>query len=123
MWVPSQVISWFTSLKEDSERNAKTSLEALTYLREELASVRAERDSVKLQLGVTQTNFDWLRMKVNGLEAEKAALLEKLYGMRVPVPELIRTPAKDPTTDDFSFADIGDDLAKKYGFPTYSDKA
>lgn len=119
MWVPSKVVEWFTSMKAVAEVNAAVSVEAINHYREEVSALRAERDTLRGQLAITQTNFDWLRMRVNTLEVEKAGLIEKAYGIKIPAPELIRTPAKDPTIEDFSFDDMGEDLAKKLGLPVY----
>ena len=68
MWVPSKVIDWFTAMKTASEQHAAVSVVALQGMQEELAAVRAERDALKVQMAVNQTNFDWLRMRVNVLE-------------------------------------------------------
>lgn len=109
MWVPSKVIEWFQISKD-----------SVDHLREDLASVRSERDQLKAQLASTTANFDWLRIKVNAMEVERAQLLEKAYGIRTIVPEIARQPSIpiDFTTD--LFEDIGDDKAKKLGFPVYS---
>lgn len=109
MWVPSAVVDWFHISKQ-----------AVDSLREELAGVRAERDSLKLQLASSQNHFDWLRVRVNALEVERAQLIEKAYGIKIPVPEIVR-PAKSPlelNTDIFN--DMGDDAAKTLGLPTYN---
>lgn len=78
MWVPKEVADWF-----------KISKDSVDALREELAAVKAERDGLKTQLTVTQNNFDWIRMQVNQLQAENKALMQKAYGVNVPVPELV----------------------------------
>lgn len=122
MFVPAKVIDWFTSMKTAAEINSAVSIDAIQILREELSSVRTERDALKLQNAITQSNFDWLRVQVNSLQLERAQLLEKAYGIRVPAPEIIRTstPSKDPTLTEDIFEDIGDDMAKKFGIPSYS---
>ena len=65
-------------------------------------------------------------MQVNSLQLERTALLEKAYGIRVPAPEVVRVPyvgAAPAATDDFSFEDMGDKMAKKYGFPIFDSAA
>jgi len=122
MWVPSKVIDWFTTLQDAADVNSETASAALQDLREELSAVRAERDALKLQMTVSQTNFDWLRMQVNTLQMERTALMEKAYGIKIPAPELVRTPIiEDPnmTEKNFSFEDLGDNIAKALGYPTY----
>lgn len=111
MWIPGKVVDWFTAMR----------VEAVPELQAELAALRAERDALKLQAAVDRVNFDWLRMKVNTLEVEKTALMEKAYGIKLPAPEIVRTPVigERPQMAEFSFDDLGDNVAKTLGFPTY----
>ena len=124
MWVPSQVIEWFTKLKESAELNSMVSVEALNQLQQELAAIRAERDALKLQIATTQNNFEWLRVRVNTLEVERAQLMQKAYGVQLPAPEIARTtpPASAFDGRNLSFDDVGDTMALELGFPTYDDK-
>lgn len=116
MFVSDKVVSLFQIAKD-----------TVDTLRQDLATVRAERDSLKQQLLVAQTNFDWLRVRMNQVEFENKALMERAYGIKVPVPEITRVlpqiPA-DPAYDakSFSLDDMGDEMARKMGFPVYSDK-
>ena len=111
MWVPSGLLELFSIGKE-----------TVTGLREELAAVRAERDALKLQLVTNQNNADWIRMQINTLQVERSSLLEKLYGLKLPAPELIRSPIATDSGGEhpFSFDDIGEDLAKQLGLPNYT---
>ena len=109
MWLSNKLVGMFQISKDTVET-----------LREELSSVRAERDALKLQAAVNQTHFDWLRTKINGLELERAGLLEKAYNIRLPVPEIVRAPTAAFDPREFSFEDLGDDFAKKLGMPVFS---
>ena len=122
MWVPAQVIDWFTALRKDADTNAEVAKEALSGLREDLAALRSERDALKQQLTAAQINSDWLRIRVNTLEVERAGLIEKAYNIKLPVPELQRAMKMDPTIEQFSFDDMGDEMARKLGFPVYDTK-
>src|SRR5258708_7155729 len=82
MWLPGKAFDLF-----------KISRDTVDHQREELATVRSERDGLKAQLAVTQANFEWLRVRINSLEAERAQLIKKAYGIDVPVPEVVRTPS------------------------------
>src|SRR3990167_1634158 len=106
MWLSNQIVSMFQISKE-----------AVEALREHLAAIRAERDSLKLQLSVSQNHFDWLRMRVNALEIERAQLIQKAYGITTPVPEITRTRTPGIDLNPDLFNDIGEDMAKKLGFP------
>lgn len=111
MWIPKLVVDWF-GVNAELTRNMQS----------ELAVVRAERDILKVQLATSQTHFDWLRTRVNTLEYERAALMQKAYNINIPVPEIVHsTPPPDMALSEKAlFEDIGDDLAKKLGFPTYN---
>lgn len=113
MWVPKEVADWF--------RISKDSVDAL---REELAATRADRDAIKEQLLFVKSNFEWLRLKVNQLEVEKAALLQKAIGIPIPAPEIVSRSINGQDFDpkNLSFDDIGEDMARKLGFPSYSDR-
>jgi len=106
MWITDKVLDIFT-----------VNVELINRLRTEVEVLKTERDGLKVQALVNQNHFDWLRQRVNVLEAERAQYLEKLYGIKVPVPEIVRQA--DPRsvlqlTSDL-FNDVGDDNAKNLG--------
>lgn len=116
MWIPKPIVEFL-----------KISKEAVDDFREELAVTRAERDALRVELATLKTNFDWLRIRVNSLEFENKALIERAYDIKLPAPELVRAPTKNPIDVGDLFGDIGDDLAKAlgqpiYGAPTISEK-
>src|SRR3990172_1261559 len=78
MWVPKVMLDYFG-----------VNVELVRNLQSDLAATRVERDTVKTQLAVTNNTVSWLQVKVNQLEAEKAGLFEKAYGVKVPVPEIM----------------------------------
>ena len=93
-------------------------------LREDLAAVRAERDTLKVQAAVAQANSEWCRVRVNTLEYEKSALLAKAFNVHVPAPEIVRTQrdmVNFEATDIFAGPPISvydnpdDDLPAHYG--------
>jgi len=122
MWIPSSVVGWFESFQKSAEVQAKVASQALQDLREELVAVRTERDVLKHEILSAKVNADWLRVKVNGLELEKAGLLQKAYNITLPVPEIVRTPQTSQPFEQFSFDDIGDEAARKLGLPTYDNR-
>lgn len=112
MWISEKVVDWFHISKE-----------SVDSLREELSACRAERDALRLQAATDRITADWLRTRVNALEMERASLIERAYQIKLPaVPQLARigsTPvaSSEPDPDPFSFDDMGNELAKKFGFP------
>ena len=109
MWVPKTILDYFG-----------VNVELVRDLQSELAKVRAEAESAKTQLAVTNNTISWLQVKVNQLEMEKAALIERAYNIKLPVPEIIRTPAiHQDMSAVISFDDIGDEAASKLGYPVY----
>lgn len=116
MWLPKSVFALFTISKD-----------TVDALRVENSTLRVERDLLTSELASSRANSEWMRVRVNALEFERASLLEKAYGIRVPVPEITRvTPVQaDATGMGFPsnldvFNDLGDDLAKSLGLPSYS---
>ncbi len=111
MWISNSVFALFTISKE-----------AVQSLREENASLKSEASLLKSQLAVAQNQFDWLRLRVNALEMERAQLVKQAYNIDAAVPEIQRRP--DPLLsqlNQFTFADMGDAAARKLGLPTYDD--
>lgn len=107
MWVSSKVFSWF-----------EVSRDAYQDLREELAAVRTERDTLRAELQRVNVNFDWLRLRYNQLEMERTAFLNKAYDVKLPTAELGRAERKpeDIYGGQFSFEDPGDEIAGKLGY-------
>lgn len=113
MWLPTRAYELF-----------HISRDSVAQLREDLAAVRAERDLYKQQEFVARCNFDWIKQRIYQLEVERAQLIEKCYGLRAPVPEVMRAPRDlSPLKVDMSvFEDIGDQAAAELGYPVYSGK-
>lgn len=107
MWVPKTTFELF--------HISKGTVDAL---REELSAVRQERDDLREELIRSQILSDWLRTQVNSLQFERTALLQKAYGITVPVPQLQQAPKIDPMSAAFSFDDPGDEIAQKFGYST-----
>jgi hypothetical protein len=78
-------------------------------LRTENAVLKSENDTLKRQLAVAQTNFDWLRLRVNSLELERVGLMERAYQIKLPAPEIVRTQ-RDLTNSAFQLADLFESL-------------
>lgn len=108
MWLPDKAFEFFHISKQ-----------AVDSLREDLAAVRAERDLLKLQLATATNHFDWLRIRINALETERAQLIEKAYGIKIPVPEIVRPNRSPMDMNADLFSDMGDDAAKTLGMPVY----
>lgn len=98
----------------------KISQTSFDDLRAEVASLRVERDHLKSELLTSRIQQDWLRMQVNTLQFERTALMDRAYGIKVPAPELARS-AQPFNPSEFSFDDLGDEVAKKLGLPLYSE--
>lgn len=118
MWISNQVATWVSDLKKSADIQADIAKQALSDLREELAAIRAERDALKAELTAARINGDWLRLQFNQIQAENKALLERAYGIRVPVPELVSKTEKSFNLQDL-FGDVGDEEASRIGLPVY----
>ena len=111
MWLPSSVLDLF-----------RTSTDQVASLRTDIAVLRSERDSLQLQLVKQEIMSDFLRLQVNSLQLERTALLDKAYGIRVPAPAIVKVqapPSPEFSLDQFSFDDVGNEVAKKLGLPQY----
>jgi|SoiMethySBSTD1v2_1073268.scaffolds.fasta_scaffold327568_4 hypothetical protein len=112
MWLSPKIVDFF-----------KVSVETVQTLRTDLQTAQAEIAALKAQIQTSNITNDWLRTRVNQLELERTQLMQVAYNVKLPVPELVRpsTFKPDAPGDVFSldFDDMGDDLAKKLGLPTY----
>ena len=112
MWLSPKIFS-ILEVSKDSVDN----------LRVDLATSRAECALLKQQLSVAETNGNWMRVKINQLEMERAGLINKAFGIQLPaIPELVRTTTLPKQADPNLFGgfdDIGDDVAKALGFPIF----
>jgi hypothetical protein len=107
MWVSSKFKEWF-----------QVSKDAFDTLKIDHAAARAEADALKTENMRLSIQCDWLRLRLNQLEFERTALLEKAYQIRVPAVEIARQPKLDPSFDPRNFTgfeDVGDDIAKELG--------
>lgn len=109
MWVPKAVVDWFQISKD-----------SVDALREELAATKAELASTRHHLEFTKSGFEWVRVRVNQLELERNGLMERAYNIKLPVPEIVRTPKLDLDAQNFSFEDLGNDIAKHLGYPAHT---
>ncbi len=96
-----------------------------------LRDAAAEATLLKTQAAATQATLDWLRVRVNQLEQERAALVAKVLQVSVQVPVLesvrpshpleSRADPVPPTKDailariESMFDDVGDDVARQLG--------
>lgn len=121
MWISNPVANWVSKLQQTADTSAEVAKAAIQDLREELVAVRTERDSMRMELQSARVNIDWFRMRFNQLEAENKALVERAYDIKLPVPELQRVSTRTPENSiaNFSFDDMGDDMARRLGLPTY----
>ncbi len=104
-------------------RNQIDSLMALlAEERERTARAEGALDLAHEQLVVAQNNFEWARVRLNAVEAERAELLRALVKLpiypvsieRETTPESV-SPAGVPLTVGFDFEDVGDDAARRMG--------
>lgn len=110
MWLPKRVYELFQVSKENVDA-----------LREELAAVRAERDALRVSEATAKTNFNWLTIRVNALEVERAQLVKKAFNIDIPVPEVVTSNRRAnalsnlPEMMSALFDDVGDQKAKELG--------
>ena len=86
-------------------------------LRLDYAKANEEARVLSHQNQVLITTLDWLRVRVTQLEMERAQLLWRYTGVKVPVPEIVKTDgvASNPMAQTPNFNDVGDTEAAKLG--------
>ncbi len=111
MWVPSKVFDFLMK-----------GAEASNDLKAEFEKVKRENELLFKELTVAKVNLDWFRIQVNQLQNERAALLQKSYGITTPAPQIASKEWLNEIVrrQEFSFEDMGDDFAKKEGLPVYN---
>src|SRR3990167_9917186 len=117
---------WGESRRTD---DAVTALLAeLSQTHAALAGVRAQKEMLAVQAATAQTHVEWLRARVNALEAERASLLQRLLGGAIGAPVIQPipsgpSPARGEQADaeretlgklEAIFEDMGDDHARAY---------
>lgn len=106
MWISRKVVNTMMTLNGE--------------LRVALVEATASRSVLAQQNSVLQTQLDFMRMRLNQLEVERAQLLHRATGIQVPVPEIVPSRMPPHSVEDImngtvSFEDMGDDEARKTG--------
>lgn len=76
MWISRQVYTDLLSAQNKAQSDARAFQEANKGL---------------------QVTLDWLRTRVTQMEKERAILIERMFGVKIPVPEIVTAP--DPFKD------------------------
>ena len=63
-------------------------------IREELAGERAKREIMSQTCASQQTQIEWLYLRVNQLEKERAILFREVTQLPIPVPEIVANPLR-----------------------------
>ena len=86
-------------------------------LRLNVAKRDAECQVLQQQNTTLTVTLDWLRVRVTQLEMERAQMLWRYTGVKVPVPEIVKTDgvASNPMTQTPNFNDVGNAEAAKLG--------
>lgn len=92
--------------------------EALMGERERCATAEGRADELHSALIVAQNNFEWARVRLNQVEAERALLIG--HFLKVPIVPMtlgreFESGAAMPSLGGVSFDDIGDDAARREG--------
>ena len=80
MWVTQQ--AWTRWLEEREQERA--------LLVNELVTLRAQNVTLQATFARSERDVDWLRLRCNQLEQERAALMLKINGIFIPTPTIAR---------------------------------
>lgn len=82
---------------------------------------KAESEAqTRAAIGLRESN-NWLMLRVTSLEKERAVFVERMFGVKIAVPELSPIPivhdpfAENPLNETMSFEDVGDEAARQFG--------
>jgi hypothetical protein len=87
-------------------------------LRDKLVAAEAEARGQAGALRTVQANFDFMRVRLNQLEQERAILIERMFGVKVPVPQIEKAPTpfdENKFNETFSFDGLDDSTAAALG--------
>lgn len=95
------------------------SKQAYNDLRDDLVKAQAIAGAeVNANKGL-QVTLDWLRTRVTQMEKERAILIERMFGIKIPVPEIQKAedPFKDHPFNDLAsmFNGLSDNEAAREG--------
>lgn len=95
------------------------SIKVYSDLRESLITAQAEARAFQEANKGLQVTLDWLRTRVTQMEKERAILIERMFGVKIPVPEIMVAPDpfKEHPFNDLAgmFVGMNDEEAAKAG--------
>lgn len=112
-------MGWFrTSPTDDGRINSL--LEMLAEERERCARAEGIGDQLREQLVIAQNNFEWARVRLNQVEAERSTLVGHMLQLPMTPMVIERAGAASPSEalpimQGISFDDMGDDEARREG--------
>jgi len=84
-----------------------------------LVKAEAIVESVKIHNAALHTTMDWMRLRLNQLEHERAQLIHNYMGVQIAVPNIEPSRQSDNPADLFnqvpSYDDVGDAEADRMG--------
>ena len=103
---------FFTKSSSNGDGDATDRMHERMLFTSELISLRAEIGKLTALLGASQAHGDWLRLRVNALEQERAALLLKQAGIYVPIPQIQRQDEQPQPLDkgEHDFETVGNEV-------------
>ena len=100
-----------------NRRSYERLVQVIHNLEKSIASSEGIRQTYAEQNKVLQVTLDWLRVRVNQLEHERAQLLLNYTGVKIIVPEIQKSPEpKERSSNEaFSFSGLNDEEAARQG--------
>jgi hypothetical protein len=119
MWVNRQL---FDMILKDNKAQQNEILDLRSFNRDMVTKA----EMLVAQKAKDDQHIDWMRHRINALEKEKAALIQKELGITLAVPEIMTVrPGTVGGAPDFShipsFEDVGEDEAKRLGIDVDAD--
>ena len=99
------------------------SRQAYQDLKDQIVQAQADAAAQRHANDVLEANMNWFRHRLTQIEAERAVLIYKVMGVKIPAPEFHKEDPiqkfmqdhKHQFTEADIFRDLGDDEARKQG--------
>ena len=125
MWLPGWVREWMIGETVRLREDLRHAVDGAREAQQENVRLTARNGELERRVVSLETSIDWMRARVNQVEAERAVLLSEKTKLPFGAPIIRQQSAHERQVEDqlqqmaqeigVSFEDIGDEAAAKQG--------
>lgn len=93
MWISSRTLNQIVANFERAEAKNEVLFSQVIGMTAQINELRGEKTGVERENARILSINEWMRVQINALERERAALMLKLHGVVIPVPQVLSTEA------------------------------